>query len=97
MSKLMVYTQIYENYGHRWKPKGGNEFFVSNVSSAVEVDAILETVKDMVEYSSDSYREYFLDWEIVDDNYFTQYQMDQLEYEGAIRYSPKELMIQSKQ
>ena len=93
----MVYTQIYENYGYRWKPKGGNEYFVSDVASAVEVEAILEKVKDMVEYSSDSYREYLLDWEIVDDNYFTQYQLNQLEYEGTIRYSPKELMIQAKQ
>jgi len=97
MSKLLVYTQIYENYGYRWKPKGGNEYFVSNISSAVEVDAILETVKDMVEYSSDSYREYFLDWEIVEDNYITQYQQDQLEYEGIIRYHPRELMMHAKQ
>ena len=29
--KLLITTQVYENYGYRWKPKGGNDYVVRGV------------------------------------------------------------------
>jgi hypothetical protein len=48
-------------------------------------------VREQIEKASDYITETIADWELVDDDYLTQYERDQLEYEGRIVYPAKEL------
>lgn len=104
MSKLLIVTQVYENYAWRedgsigtgadayWKAKGGCDYVVKNVdvNSGKEV---VEAVRSRVEEDNEYYREYIIDWEIVEDDYLTQFERDQLEYDGRIEYPARELEI----
>jgi hypothetical protein len=103
MSKLLILTQVYENYGAHdwdgrgeapsyWKAKGGNEYVVKNIN----VNRAMETfvrVRDQVIEDSDYFREHVIHWEVVDDNYLTEFELDQLEFEGVIRFPVKELTV----
>lgn len=35
--RLVITTQVYENYGYRWKPKGGNEYHIPLGESVLHV------------------------------------------------------------
>lgn len=66
--KLVIYTQIMENYGahdwdgigecpQHWKAKGGEVYVVENVATRQDADAIVEELLPLIESSSDSYME----------------------------------------
>lgn len=101
MAKLLINTQVYENYGAHdwngrgdapqyWKAKGGNDYVVRNidVNEAAEVYA---RVREQVVEDSDFFREHPIGWQVVEDEYLTEFEQSQLEYEGAIRYPAIEL------
>ena len=50
-------------------------------------------VRDQVVEDSDFFREYVIHWEVVADDYMTEFERDQLEFEGAIRFPVKELTV----
>ncbi len=94
MAKLLITTQVYENYGSAdepyWKPKGGSDYVVKKIN----VNKVTETVmalRSQIECDNEFYREYILGWEVVANDYLTEFEKDQLEYEGSIRYPAKEL------
>ena len=94
MAKLLITTQTYENYGTAdepyWKPKGGSDYVVKKIN----VNKVTETVmalRSQIECDNEFYREYILGWEVVANDYLTEFEKDQLEYEGKIRYPAKEL------
>lgn len=103
--KAIFYTQVFENYAWRedgsigtgedayFKPKGGDEYVVKNVDKS-EMLKILEQVKAQVEVSNDYFRETIIDLQLVEDDYLTEYERSQLEYDGCIVYSPKELEME---
>jgi len=103
--KAIFYTQVYENYAWRedgsigvgedayFKPKGSDEYVVRNVNKS-EMSAILAEVRAKVEVSNDYFRETVVDFELVEDDYLTEYERSQLEYEGRIEYSPTELEME---
>ena len=97
MSKLMITTQYRENYGSPdepyWKFKGGSEYFVPNVDECDMVDVIVDRVRPQVEYANPMSEEYILGYEIVADDYMTEFERDQLEYEGKIRFPAKLLEL----
>ena len=101
MSKLLITTQTKENYAAHdwdgegicpeyWKFKGGSDYIVLDVdvNAASEV---YESVKPQCESNDEYYVEYVIDWEIVADNYLTDFERDQLEFEGKIRFPAKQL------
>lgn len=104
MSKLLITTQVYENYAWRedgtlgtgadayWKAKGGSDYVVKNFRGG-EADATMTVmaVRDQVECDNDMFREHIIDWAIVEDDYLTEFERNQLEYEGSITYPAKEL------
>lgn len=103
MSKLLIITQVYENYGAHdwdgegecpqyWKAKGGSEYVVKNID-VNRVDDLVKGVWNQVESASEYYRETILLWEVVADDYLTEFEQSQLEYEGEIRFPAKELMV----
>ena len=94
MAKLLITTQTYENYGDiaqpYWKPKGGSDYVVKNAN----VNKVTETVmgvRSQIECDNEYYKETIIGWEIVANDYFTEFEQSQLEYEGKIRYGSKEI------
>jgi len=101
MAKLLITTQVYENYGAHdwdgvgecpqyWKAKGGSDYVVKKIN----VNKVTETVmalRGQIEQDTDGFRETIIGWEVVANDYLTQFEKSQLEYEGSIRYPAKEL------
>jgi hypothetical protein len=95
MAKLLITTQVYENYGTAdepyWKPKGGSDYVVKKIN----VNKVTETVmglRPQIECDNEFYREYILGWEVVANDYLTEFEKSQLEYDGRIVYPAKELV-----
>jgi hypothetical protein len=100
--KLLITTQVYENYGAHdwdgkgecpsyWKAKGGMDYVVKKFRDINRATEAVMILRAQVEQSNEYFRESIIDWEIVADDYLTEFERDQLEYEGVIRFSPKEL------
>ena len=96
MAKLLITTQVYENYGSAdepyWKPKGGSDYVVKKFKGG-EAAATMAVMglRSQIECDNEGYREYILGWEIVGDKYLTEFEQSQLDYEGQIRFPAKEL------
>ena len=104
MSKLLITTQYCENYGSPdepyWKMKGGSDYVVEGLDfdadyewADARVDMILSKIRDQVEISNPMCEEYILGWEIVADDYLTEFERSQLEYDGKIAFPAKVLTI----
>ena len=104
MSKLLISTQYHENYGSAadpyWKAKGGSVYVVNGLDfdedyewSKVRVEQILAKVRDQVEISNPMCEEYIIGWTIVADDFLTEYERAQLEYDGIIAFPSKELIV----
>lgn len=105
MSKLLITTQVYENYAWNedgsigtgadayWKAKGGSEYVVKNFTKFNTVAEEVMLLRSKVEQDNDYFREYIIDFEVVADNYLTEFERDQLEYDGKITFPAKELII----
>ena len=108
MAKLLITTQVYENYGAHdwdgkgecpqyWKAKGGNDYVVKNFKANRRrsiADSATETVmalRSQVEQDNQYYREHIIDFRVVADDYLTEFERSQLEYEGRITYPATEL------
>ena len=102
MSKLLITTQVYENYAWRedgtigtgvdayFKPKGGDEYVVRGVDPE-QVFEVLEKVAGQIEKANDYYQEFIVDVKIVEDDFLTEYELNQLAFDGEITYPAKEL------
>lgn len=105
MAKLLIVTQVYENYAFDdngvlgtgenayWKAKGGDEYVVPNFKDFDRVTEIVMALRSKIEADTDAYRETIVDFEIVADDYLTEYEKNQLEFDGRITYPAKELEI----
>jgi hypothetical protein len=104
MSKLLITTQVYENYAWRedgtigtgaeayWKAKGGNDYVIRNI----DINAVAELARQacaQVTQANDYFEETVIGWEVVADDYLTEFEQSQLEYEGRIAYPATELEI----
>ncbi len=101
--KLLITTQVYENYGAHdwdgkgecpqyWKAKGGSDYVIKRFQggSAAATLAVM-AVRSQIEEDNDHYRESIIDFRIVADDYLTEFEQSQLDYEGSIRFPAKEL------
>ena len=93
--KLLITTQVYENYGDAekpyWKAKGGSDYVVKNFKGYTTTTVMV--LRDQIEQDNEMFREYILDFQLVADDYPTEFERSQLEYEGKITYGPKELVF----
>jgi hypothetical protein len=100
--KLLITTQIYENYGAHewdgkgecpqyWKAKGGSDYTVRGIKNSEEATMAVMSLRDKIEQDNEYYRESIIGWDLVSNDYLTDFEKSQLEYEGKIRFSPKEL------
>ena len=90
---LVIRTQYMENYGAHdwdgegscpqyWKFKGGSEYKILNVPLNIDYAEVVEAAG--VTRDDDYCREYVLDWSIEADDYLSEFERSQKEYEGAI-------------
>ena len=106
--KLLITTQVYENYGAHdwdgvgqcpqyWKAKGGSDYVVKNFEggNTARTTAVMMSVRDQVECYNDHFRESIIDFRIVADDYLTEYERSQLDYEGKITYPATEILVDS--
>jgi hypothetical protein len=104
MAKLLITTQVYENYGSHdwdgkgecpqyWKAKGGSDYMVKNFRDFGRVTEVIMALRGKVEADNEYFREYIIDWEVVTDDYLTEFELDQLEFEGKIMFPVKELEL----
>jgi hypothetical protein len=92
---LVIRTQYMENYGAHdwdgtgacpqyWKFKGGSEYKVVGVPLNIDYAEVVAMAG--VETDNDYCREYVLDWSIEGDDYLSEFEKSQLEYEGEIQF-----------
>jgi len=95
MSKLYIFTQNYENYGSEndpyWKAKGGSDYFVPDFDGDEATTIML--VRDQIECDNPFYRSQIAGWEVVPNDYMTEFEKDQLDYEGSIRFPARVISI----
>jgi len=102
MAKLLITTQVYENYGAHdwdgvgacpqyWKAKGGSDYVVKKFKDLNKVTETVMALRSQIECDNEHYRETIIGWEIVGDKYLTEFEQSQLDYEGQIRFPAKEL------
>ena len=92
--KVLITTQYSENYGTEsdpyWKFKGGSDYFIQNVNPLnVAPGMLVDKVRSQIEYSNPMSQELILDWELVSDDFITEFEKDQLEFGGKIVYPTK--------
>jgi hypothetical protein len=105
--KLHITTQYMENYGahdwdgkgscpQHWKFKGGEDFFYPLGSAGRSAEAIEELIhffrKD-IEWDDVGSRQYIIGYGIVEDDFRTEFERSQLEYEGSIQFPAKVLEL----
>jgi len=99
MAKLLISTQTLENYGSpeqpHWKAKGGVDYVVRNVTDFNAVQALVDQVTPEIEQANDMFQEWIITWEIVEDDFLTQFEKDQLEYEGSIQFPAHEISVKA--
>jgi hypothetical protein len=104
--KLLITTQVYENYAWMedgsigigdaayWKAKGGSDYVVRNFDPTRYAPGIIvELLRPKVESNNDYVREHILDWSVVEDDYLTEFEQSQLEYDGKITFPAQELEL----
>lgn len=95
MAKLLITTQVYENYGNAdepyWKAKGGCDYVVKNFKGYTTTAVMV--LRDQIEQDNEYFREYINDFHLVADDFLTDFEQSQLEYEGSIRFPAKELVL----
>ena len=105
MTKLLITTQVYENYAvladgsfgvgveAYWKAKGGNDYVVRGVDACDMIEVIVARARGQIEADTDGYREYVIGWEVVADDFLTEFEKSQLEYDGSIRFPAVEIAL----
>jgi hypothetical protein len=102
MAKLLITTQVYENYGAHdwdgvgecpqyWKAKGGSDYVVKKFKDFSAVSETVMALRGQIEVDNEHFRETIIGWEIVANDYLTEFEQSQLDYEGSIRFPAKEL------
>ena len=76
-----------------WKAKGGSDYVVKNFTNFNNTTEIVMALRSQIEENSEYYRSNIIDWEVVADDYLTEFERMQLDYDGEIRFFAKELTL----
>ncbi len=100
---IFIHTQYCENYGSDempyWKFKGGDTYVVADADLPMTdrigavAQAIVDAVKPELEYKNDYSSAYVIDWEIVASGTLTQWEQDQLDFDGKITDPSKRIVL----
>ena len=103
--KLLITTQVLENYAWLedgtigtgdqayWKAKGGEDYIVTgDFLDEADATAAVMCLRTEIEQDNDYFRETIVGWDLVDNDYLTEFERSQLEYEGKITYPARQLV-----
>lgn len=102
--KVVIYTQVYENYAWKedgsigkgddayWKAKGGDEYVVTGIWDEEEATTAVMVLREQIERADDYIVETIVDWELVENDFLTRSECAQLEFEGKIEFPAKEIV-----
>jgi hypothetical protein len=95
---MVLRTQYRENYGTAenpfWKNKGGQEFKVKNIPSDLTEEELLEVVDlllSQIQYENEYQVQYLLNWTLEADDYLSDFEESQLNYDGEILFKEPEI------
>ena len=98
---IRVTAQYEENYGDSgapyWKMKGGNDYMFDlgpAGRSEEALDELAELFRKQIEESNEGYREYIVGYGQVADDFLTDFERSQLEYDGEIAYPARQLTLE---
>jgi hypothetical protein len=91
---IVISTQDHENYAaHQgftgdfyWKAKGGSEFKIVGVPQNVDIDEVVEMVRDEIERDDEYFRTAVIGYDSKSDDYLSWFEKSQLDYEGKITF-----------
>jgi hypothetical protein len=91
---LVIATQDQENYAahngftgeYYWKMKGGSHYKVTGIPAHVGPDEVVEIVRSEIEPHTDYFRTDILGYVLAEDDYLSDFERSQLDYDGAIMY-----------
>ena len=99
--KIIITTQVYNNYGTalepRWKPKGAGDYVVKLPCDYTEEDVKrkVELAKAVIElHNTPMWWETWLGYHVVEDNVLTDFESQQLEWDGRIDFPAEVLNVQ---
>ena len=87
--RLVIFTQVYENYGYRWKAKGGCEYHIPIADITAHNNKTLTELvnlhRRLIEKQGDSaiahsYDEWIIDWEVFADTELTPEESFEADY-----------------
>jgi len=95
---LVIDTQFQENYGahdwdgegacpQRWKFKGGSCYKITGVPQGLDLEEVISIVRKDIERSNDYVREYILGYHVEADDWMSDFERSQMEYEGRVTYA----------
>ena len=98
--KIIITTQVYNNYGTAndpyWKAKGGGDYVVPLPQDYTDADVKrkLELAKAAIElHNTTMWFETWLGYHIVEDNILTDFESQQLEWDGRIDFPAEVLNV----
>ena len=84
-----------------WKFKGGEDFFLpldgfnpNHEFADKRLQMIVDSIRNQVEWDNPASRQYIVGYEIVEDDFMTEFERSQLDYEGSITYPTKTLEVE---
>lgn len=85
-----------------WKFKGGSEYIIEDVEQFVKLndffgkkcEMIVDEIRPKLEHKSEYTEEYVLGWSIEEDSYMSEFEKNQLEFDGEIKYFEPRLDIE---
>ena len=85
-----------------WKAKGGRDIFVpvpgfriNDTFADKNLRMIVDSVRDQIECANDGYMSTIISYQLVEDDYMTDFEKSQLEYEGSIRYPAEVIELEA--
>jgi hypothetical protein len=96
---LVISTQCYENYAWNedgsigtgpdayWKAKGGSEYKILGVPTNVDLNEVVTLVRGDIEKSNDYVQETIIGYGLEADDWLSDFERSQLEYEGSIQFA----------
>ena len=107
--QLLITTQTQENYGAHdwdgvgecpsyWKFKGGQDYkfdLGTTLRNAQSLAELVNHFRGQIEEDNDYYRNHIIGYEVVADDFLTEFEQSQLDYEGRIAYPATRLELET--
>jgi hypothetical protein len=103
MQAFHIATQTLENYGAHaadgrwasgnayWKMKGGTDYIITGVDRIQDAVAF---VAALAMENGIGYKEFPTHWEAVSDDFLTEFEQSQMEYDGEIQFPAQRINVE---